>query len=443
MSSVAFDYNLKEIENSVIKSDSKFPWHDFIGKLFNPDNIPPPILLRPIVENIISNGDIDIIYPEEWIDDYLKYIGTICEANALHFLLRSYDRRGSTLKIYNLDADSWIQIDIHIKLYQFGSSRIYFKWQDFFPRAQCFSGVLEPDAADGAALYLLHLEVQRKKLSSPSVTARWNIYQNRLTQIDVTKTELDEIIESAYRDGALFKDKDIHFKIRQQLLDRLNLSRDHFFTSFMAHTGQKIQKFFGRYFLKSKKIFFVGADGAGKTSLMRALSHSTKIIPNVKTHRGYLFYRIAKKISKKRGNGTQASDVFPRFFFLVSVFRTGIIFLINTKRIIFFDRSPNDILITNRKNDKISLYSSSKFLTRLTAGIFTVHVHSKNNDQFENKKNEMTDRQIKLYNSFMYQINIDQRPNNYLHFINAPSIDKSAEILRKILGNAGVVVNEK
>ena len=95
-----------------------------------------------------------------------------------------------------------------------------------------------------------------------------------------------------------------------------------------------------------------------------------------------------------------------------------------------------------RKSDQISLHKSANYLTKLSSGLLTIHVLSQDHDKFESKKNEMTESQIKIYNSIVFRVNSGQRPNNYLHFLNVPPIRKSSEILRKILNDMGLKIEE-
>lgn len=63
-------------------------------------------------------------------------------------------------------------------------------------------------------------------------------------------------------------------------------------------TARRYKRKIGYVYRNARKVFLIGADGSGKSSLMTGLNPAAKVIPNLATFRGRIVYKVAKKIAK-------------------------------------------------------------------------------------------------------------------------------------------------
>lgn len=430
--------NLDKLSESKELSEAAAMWKGVVEALFFPGDIPSPVLLRPIVDNVISENDIDIIYPETFFRDYLAHIDQVAERYQLHYIVRSYFDRTTSLRLFDKEGATWVAFDIHIKLHQMGDRSVFLRWENVAPRAELPDGLPEPNCMDAVLIYVLHLKAQNKDLYSESVQKRLAVFNQRFSLLETNDDPLVDMLLGILDDPGRLQRPEVFSLVVEEAHKRLcpeSLSRMSYLKqSFVA----AIHKTMSRKWFASKKLFFIGADGAGKSTLMETAFPGVRIIPNSQTYRGTLVYKVAKKIAKKKATGIQASDVFPRFFYLDSLVRTLFLALANRSKAMLFDRPPSDILVTSRKTVDIRSYPGSRWLARLSAGMLTVHVIGVGAEGFRNAKSEMSKEQIRIYNRLVFRLLTGVTPLAYIKFLNFPSVEGSVDTLKKVIRVSGV-----
>ncbi|MCA4778592.1 hypothetical protein IF090_02865 [Acinetobacter towneri] len=404
-------------------------WDKILQEVLLPHNLHQPILLRPIVENIISQGDVDLLYPESTIQTYIEYLINLCEKFHLHIFIRAYDKNTVSIKLFDIHAQSWIMLDIHTAIYQLNDKRLSLKWENISNQINTNS-VQELDPVIAGYFYLLHLYAQKKKLDSYSVRKRIIFFTDRLKKHHNRKDS--EKLIKLLNTTDLIKLPSTQEEAKNRLIELLDLNYDSYLYKSHSSLKRRIKRKWARNALKSKKIMFFGADGAGKTTLMTGLNPSAKILSNLTTHRRGIIYKLAKRKVKKSDNLSQASDIFPLFFFFKSLIYTVFLYLFKSKTY-YFDRMPSDILIMNRKSDDIHAHPRAHQLYKLISGFVNIHIIGQNQENFINSKDEMSANQIIKYNQLSSHYMLMGRPLNYLIYRNYHSIEESRETLKKIL----------
>ena len=424
-------YNIELLTEQI---ESKTPhfcqWDRILKKILCPEHLEKPILLRPIVENIISHGDVDLVYPESKINLYLEYLIDLCEKFNLHIFIRAYDKNTVFIKLFDIKAQTWIMLDIHTAIYQLHDKRLALTWDNVIQQTIVDKGITELDPVIAGYFYLLHLSAQKKDIKSYSVQKRIKIFKKRL--LNYSKTDDAEKLIQIFNTSESIKNPNTQLHAKNRLIILLNLSYDSYLNKSISSIKRRFKRKWARNALRSGKIMFFGADGAGKTTLMNGLNPSVQILSNLKTYRKSFLYKIAKKKAKKLEHYSQASDIFPLFFFFKSLFYTVCLCLFRRKAF-YFDRMPSDILIMNRKTDKIHAHPKAPQLYKMISGFVNIHVIGQNQESFLNSKDEMSSNQIKQYNQLSTQNMLKGRPLNYLIYKNYNSISESTETLKKIL----------
>ncbi|WP_437201222.1 hypothetical protein [Planctomicrobium sp. SH664] len=389
----------------------------------------------------IDRGDVDLLGSEESSTALIRFVAELSRQGLCHYRVAGARREKLQLTLFSVDGRHHIRLDLWTRLRQFASHNLTLTIEACEPLLQSGSGpFLRLPLKYEVAVYVQHLVAREKAITSPQVQNRLQNYIRQLKEQRAPEMarQLEFILANRLVSGAVL---DYMLTVlRPFLIEDKNVPG-----LTWRERKEKILCGWLRPFRRPGAIAIIGCDGAGKTSISKALrarpdSPFAAAMVGRKLYQHSLFYYLFTALGR-RLLGIRRDEFEARFgtpLYLVAAWhlQLRLIFrrLIGRKKPVVIDRSLTDFLMTSRKTDHPQLLPGSQVRHVIGERIPVIHLWV-DHQTLASRKQEMTDQGHAVWDQIMFTEHTGRLPTDYLGFYNGHPFEFSVDALARIIAH--------